>query len=197
MTGVRLDRQGFVTEMSRITRLARNPRAVMLASGRRAGNELRKNFRRKDATEPNRLGGKRTRFWLQLARSVQSPVLENPTTVTVDISDPRTRQKVEGGPITAKRAKNLAIPQTAEAYGRAPAVFEQETGLKLFFIRTRGAGVLATRRSLYGTQVEYILKRSVKQDADPTALPDERLLEAAIIETAQATLDRQLKGGNL
>ena len=147
--------------------------------------------------------GKREHFWRQLSNSVQAPVVDQPTQVSVEISDPRTRQKIEGGTITAKRVKNLAIPQTAEAYGRSPATFERETGLKLIFIK-QGEGslariFLASRANPNSTvlQVEYVLKHSVTQKADPTALPPQAELEASVIDASQAALDRQLaQGGN-
>jgi hypothetical protein len=192
--GVRYNSAGLVTDMRRIVTTARNPRQILLVGGRRGAQLIRQNFLRKDRTESNRLGGRREHFWRQLANSVSAPVVEKPTEVTVEVTDPRAAQKVFGGEIRAKRVKNLAIPQTAEAYGRSPATFERETGLKLVFIRTRGGGILGTRRSELSKflQIEYVLTPRVKQDADPTALPAEAFLEREVVGAMQTALDRQL-----
>jgi len=197
MIAVRITTQGFQEKLDRTLRAARNPRAVMAAVGREGANQLKNHFRQKDRTDVNKLGGPREHFWNKVAQSVQSPVLNAAgNVVSININDPRFAQKVFGGVIRAKRVKNLAIPQTAEAYGRAPSTFEAETGFDLFFVSTRGAGVLARRVGEAGLQVEYILKPSVKQDPDPTALPDQQKFEQALADRADKVLQRQLSSGS-
>jgi len=191
----------FRATFARLRDSAKRPRAILAAAGRAAANALRRHFRERDAVEVNKLGGKRTHFWLQVMRSVQAPISDDQE-ARISINHPGIAQKVFGGTITAKRVKNLAIPQTPEAYGRAPAVFEQETGLKLFCISGRGAAVLATRRGAVrglfgaetGLQVEYVLKPSVTQDATPGALPEMgggSAFTAQVVAAAQAAWERQ------
>ncbi len=197
MIGVQILDNGARVRLNRILALANSPRAVMLGAAREGRNRIVSNLRVKDRKEPNRLGGRRTHYWLKVAQSVNTPISEaSGRTVTIDITDPTFAQKVYGGTIRAQRVRNLAIPQSADAYGRAPAVFEQETGLKLIFIRNNGKGLLATRRSLSQVlQVEYVLKPSVFQRPDPSALPAEPDFTNAVVARAQTIVDRQLQGG--
>jgi hypothetical protein len=193
MISVRIDKDGFVRDFQRIIAGARRPRAVLAAAGRAGRNELVRHFRAKNRAEPNTLGGKRTHFWNAVARSTQAPVVDDGTnTVTITITDPRFAQKIFGGTITAKRARNLAIPQTPEAYGRSPRTFTAETGLALFFFRKNGGAFLAHTTNLADLTIHYILKPSVHQDPDPTALPDEAHLERVVLDAADAALQRQL-----
>ncbi|HXG49104.1 MAG TPA: hypothetical protein VNO52_15880, partial [Methylomirabilota bacterium] len=144
MIAVRIDKDGFVRDFRRIIATARRPRAVLAAAGREAANRLRAHFRARHRENPNKLGGKRQNFWLHVMRSTQSPVVdEGANTVTISITHPAFAQKVFGGTIRAKRVRNLAIPQTAEAYGRAPSVLEHEAGIKLFVLRANGRAWLA------------------------------------------------------
>ena len=170
----------------------------MAAAGREGANRLRKHFRQKDREEPNKLGGGREHFWLAVARSVSQPVvLASGRTVVIDITDGRFAQKLFGGTIRAKRAGALTIPQTPEAYGRAASVFEHETGLKLFLLGTEFSGRLMAQ---VGNRVvtEYLLRQSVQQPKDATALPPQAEFEAGVIERAQAASARQIagQGGN-
>lgn len=187
----------FQVEFARKIALAKNPRAVLLASGREAGSQLKKHFRAKDKANANKLSDRRSHFWLQVAQSVNQPVLENPKTVSVTISDPRFALRLFGGTITAKNADALTIPEEERAYGRTAKVFEAETGLKLFLVRTgKGAfenAVLAVHEpGQKGFTVEYLLTKSVTQTADTEALPEKSALERAILDRAQKVLDRQL-----
>ena len=191
----------FQVEFAAKIAASKNPKVILLNSGREAGNQLRKHFRMRDRTSANQLSERRSHFWLQVARSVNQPELENPTTVSVTISDPRFAQKLFGGTITAKNAKALTIPVEEQAYGRTTKTFEAETGLKLFLVRTgKGAfenAVLAVHeKGQAGFTVEYILTKSVTQSADTEALPSKSALEAAILVRAQRTLDRQIAGSN-
>lgn len=197
MIGVQIFDDGAKVQINRVLAMARNPRAVMLGAAREGGNRLKRHFRDKDRKEPNRLGGRRTHYWLNVDRSVSTPVAEaSGRTVVINITDPTFAQKVFGGTIRAKRVRNLAIPQSPDAHGRAPAVFERETGLKLIFIRNNGAGLLATKRGLSQIlQVEYLLTPSVEQKPDPSALPAEPAFTNAVVERAQKIVDRQLQGG--
>lgn len=196
MIGVVISSNGFQVKMRQILGQAKNPRAVMAAAGREGATELRRHFRNKERTEPNKLGGKREHFWRQVMQSVSAPVVTSSGhTVTISVTDPRFAQKVFGGTITAKRSRALTIPVVPEAYGRSASVFEHETGVKLFVIgRDFGAGMLAAQIG-GAVKVVYLLRKSVHQDADPNALPPQDQLEAAVTRRAQLTLDRQIQNG--
>jgi hypothetical protein len=189
----------FQARFGTIMTAAKNPRAILMNSGREVGNQLKKHFREKDQTDANTLApDRRSHFWLAVAQMVQNPVQENPTTISVSINHPDLAQKVFGGPIFAKEAGALTIPESPEAYGRTTHTFEQETGLKLFLIHSgdsdfEKALLVVKDESGRGFTVEYLLTPSVDQKADTTALPDKSLLEAAVLSRAQRVLDRQLE----
>lgn len=197
MIAIQINRAGFNKQFGDILAQAQNPTQILVASGRELANQLKKHFRTKDQTEPNKLSSRREHFWLQISSSVNNPEQTGHNSISVRISDPRIAQKVFGGTITAKRAGALTIPVSEEAYGRTAATFERETGLKLFLIKIGGTksnsltnAVLAAKRS-GGLEIEYVLRQSVTQQKDPTALPPQSELEKAILARAQAVADRQ------
>ena len=169
--------------------------ALLRILGRRGANDLKKHFRSRNST-PNKLGGRRSNFWLQVASSVQSPVIAGTSSVRIDITHPAYAQKLYGGTITAKRAKFLTIPVHPQAYGRTAAVFERETGIELFRPQT-SEGVLV--RLLMGIgpdgglTVYYVLKRSVTQKADPNAFPNRETFADGLTEEARKYTLRKLK----
>jgi hypothetical protein len=191
--------EGFRAEFQQRIEVLKNPVALMRAVGREASERLRAHFDDKNDKEPNKLGGKRTNFWLQIRRSVQNPVIVDIGTVSVTISDPRFAQKLFGGTITAKLARALTIPETPEAYGLTAGSFEAETGLKLFIIKIGGTKTNGLENAALAAKVnghltvEYLLTPSVTQQADPDALPDMTELEAAIISRADKFIECQMK----
>ena len=202
MISIQFQDAKFQAQFGAIISKVRNPEAVLLNSGREARNRLRAWFRRRDKTNVNRLSERRVHFWLQVAGSVNQPVLEGPTTVSVTISDPRFAQKLFGGTITAKLAGALTIPVEEKAYGRSAATFEAETGLKLILVKTGGTAANSLENAVLAVAdpndpqrltVEYILTKSVTQQADTEALPPKSTLEQAILRRAQKVLDSELQ----
>lgn len=187
---------GFSQRLPILMGQLKHPTALLSILGREAGNRLKAHFRQKDRTEPNKLGGKRQHFWRQVTDSVQAPRISGKgDQVTVSITHPAIAQKVMGGPIRPKRVKFLTIPVTPDAYGRTARTFEAETGLKLFFLRV-GKGsfttpVLASARG-GGIQVEYILRTSVNQAPNPTALPAAEAMSMALLSRAEKYVARKL-----
>lgn len=200
MISLRTDEEGFDRKMRAALNAARRPAGILAVAGRAGANKLRRHFLDKDRTNINKLApDRRQHLWQQIAHAVQAPVVDAAgETVTILIQHPVIAQKVFGGEITAKRVKDLAIPESDQAYGRAPAVFEQETGLKLIFIKSNDHAFLAARvdPNSKALEVEYLLTPSVHQEPDPTALPDEKEFADAILEAADEALQRQLKEGD-
>ncbi len=196
MITIHYDDAGMVSHFQGVLEQARRPRAILAAVGREAGNQLKNHFRDKDHANVNRLApDRREHFWQQVGRSVSAPVIDDGNArVLITISDPRFAQKVFGGPIEAKRAHNLALPVAPDAYGRAPAVFEQETGLKLVFVKQNEHALLAAKVGNHLT-VEYLLTPKVDQQKDPTATPDKMKFQAALTDRADKELARQLNDG--
>jgi len=170
--------------LQRMVRQCNNPLPGLKISGRAVGNLLRRHFTEKNQ-KANRLGGERTNYWLGVKRAVNNLYAYGPQSVTVAISHPSICQKVFGGTITAKRAGALTIPITAEAHGRRASVLERALGIKLFRLPNHPdvlAGIREGKMRPY-----YLLRKSVSQPPDPTALPPEEGPPGkGMRETAQA-----------
>ena len=192
----------FQAEFSRKISVVKNPRSMLLNAGREVSRRLKAHFRERDKSDANQLSERRSHFWLAVSRTVQNPVLEGANTVTVSINDPRFAQKVFGGKIVAKAAGALTIPVEERAYDRTTAVFEQETGLKLFLLKAGGTASNSLENALLAVKedghitVEYLLTKSVDQKADPEALPDKTTLQRAILARSQRMLDQQMAAAN-
>jgi hypothetical protein len=194
MITVKVDSSNARVYLANILAQARRPAGILQTSGRAVAKLLKKWYLQRDREQPNRLGGPRTHFWLEVSRSVQAPVVAGDgTSVTVTISHPIIAQKVFGGTIRAKRASLLTIPQTPEAYGRTAATFERETGLKLIFLKQNDHAILASRAQGQGLTVQYVLVPSVHQEPDPNALPPEQQMEQEALTAADKALERQLQ----
>lgn len=188
--------QGTDEMFRRLAAIGRQPRELTMPAGRAVSNLLRRHYRERNSEPVNHFGAK-TNFWLGVMRAVNNPeVIGDGASVRVSINHPVISHKFTGGTIRAKRKKNLAIPVSAEAYGRYPSVFEHETGLKLFGVQTAGAYVLAAR-GLKGASgkfvVHYILKPWVTQKADPDALPASDKMDEAAVTTMGRRLERLIE----
>jgi hypothetical protein len=188
--------------MREVTKLGGRPRQAMAGGQRSASNFIRSWMRDHNSNPVNHFG-KRTNFWLQVMRSVQAPPPPaSGTPALIAINDPRFAQKLYGGPIVAKRAKALTIPVSPEAYGRTAAVLEQEKGIKLFAISTKGGGGMLVQSILKragrskggqtpvhgGLIVHYLLRKSVYQQPDPLALPPIPSILESFIAGAKAVV---------
>lgn len=198
MLTVRLDDQGFSTRISELAGSLRRPSVLTGVLGRTAVSRFKKHFTNKDRNEPNQLGGPRTHFWRQVSDSVTKPEKSGDGTITFSITQDGYAQRLFGGEIHAKRGLYLTIPVVPEAHGRTAKTFVAETGLTLFFIRTGYGGDLAYRLPGPGAniRVAYVLKPSVFQEPDPTAMPDIEQLQEELTEKAEFVVNRELLRGN-
>lgn len=141
-------------------------------------DSLRKHFALKNAKEPNKLGAKRTNFWTQIRSSVRPPVWKGDD-LFIAITDFRFAQKLYGGMIRAKRVKFLTIPISKQAYDKRVSVFEQETGKRLFRIKSKKGNFLLAENLDGEMKPHYLLKEVVNQKPNKNALPtDEEIMEA-------------------
>ena len=114
---------------------------VLKVGARGVSNYLKKFYREKDASEPNKLSSRRSHFWnKQIGGSVNNPVSEGFGKVAVVIASPILPHKVKGGTITAKRAKYLTIPIHPEAYDRSARRFDD-----LFVIKSKKGNLLLVK----------------------------------------------------
>lgn len=194
MITIGINDAGAVAQLDALAARLKRPHSLSLILGREAVNQLRRHFQEKDRKEPNQLGGRRQHFWRSVAQSVQVPrTSSDGQSVTVAVSHPAIAQKVFGGVIRAKRSRYLTIPVQKESYGRTAETFEREMGVKLFFLRPKdGRQQAYLVRGLPNEQIriEYILKPSVNQKADPNALPSTATLLNALLVRARAYVAR-------
>jgi hypothetical protein len=176
MISIKLEKDEVTPHLRKLLKEAESNGPLAKVLGRAGANTLKKHFRSRNKT-PNQLGGTRTNFWSRVAESVQSPV-SRPGKIVIPVSHPAIAQKVFGGTITPKKAKNLAIPIDAQAHGKSPRVFPL-----LQFAMTRAGVKLLGLKENGGFKALYILKKSVTQDADPKALPPDAVMGRAL-ETA-------------
>ena len=146
-----------------------DPRTVLMSAGNSVKKLLQTHYRKKNASEPNQLGAKRTNFWADVGRSVEGPISSG-NNVLVNITHPHIRQKIYGGKISAKRTKFLTIPIHPDAYDKRARVLEREKSIKLTFVETGGKKFLAGEKD-GRFQFFYLLKKSVNQKPWLNSLP--------------------------
>jgi hypothetical protein len=176
MITCKLEKDEVTPHLRKMLKEAESNGPLAKVLGRAGANTLKKHFRSRNRT-PNKLGGTRTNFWSRVAESVNSPI-SRPGKIVIPITHPAIAQKVFGGTITPKKAKNLAIPIDPRAHGKSPRVFPL-----LQFIMTRAGVKLLGLKENSGFKALYVLKSSVTQDADPKALPTDAEMGRAL-ETA-------------
>jgi hypothetical protein len=130
----------------------------------------------------NRMGWPSQYFFANGPGSVERHVGINRVTAQgaeVTIADVRFAHRITGGTVTAKRAKMLAIPLTAEAYalGGKGSIRESMPGLKV--VGGKG-GTLLGKVEKDGTFTPWFrLVRSVTHEPKPEEMPDSGELGAA------------------
>ncbi|MCW5557737.1 MAG: hypothetical protein KIT22_07890 [Verrucomicrobiae bacterium] len=196
---VTIELQDAATPLATRLALEMQPERLAHAAAPAVVNRLRKHFFGLNRERPNKLGGKRTNFWNQAARSTHSKVTG--TDLVVSVNQVGVRQRLEGGEIRpASGRRYLTIPAIAEAYatragewstvkfgfafdeqGRIrPALIEaQHTAVKFGGKRKDGSRKLTATVRQGGGAVFWLVRR-VTQRPDPTVLPsNEELREAA------------------
>ncbi|MEO5915569.1 MAG: hypothetical protein ABIS50_15150 [Luteolibacter sp.] len=182
MITLTLTKDEITPDLRKLLKEAESDSPLGSVLGRAAANTLKKHFRQRN-TVPNKLGGARTNFWSRIAESVQAPRQE-PGRIIVPVSHPAIAQKVFGGTITPKKAKNIAIPIDPRAHGKSPRVFP----LLEFAVMKSGAKLLGLKNGRGGMDWLYVLVKSVKQDADPNALPKPETMAESLTKAGEIYL---------
>lgn len=157
----------------------------------------------------SRLGARPSGLYAQFARATSWQVAGS--AIVLSIEHPAVRQRLEGGVIKAADGGWLTIPAIAAAYARrarefnlVPVVWTDAQGRERgMLISTSTTGVKKTRRLRTGKTEVYAAKQKVgvyfwlvretaPQDPDPTVLPTDEALLAAVTQA----LDGYLGGLN-
>lgn len=161
----------------------RDARGLHAVLGRRAEIELRDHFVERN-DEPNKNGWPKQGFWNDIAKATAFHDATEDRALVI-ISDPRFNQKFYGGPIKPIEAKYLALPAIAAAYGESPLQHELTPVMR----RVSGQARAVALADKSGT-IWYWLVKSVTQEADEEALPDEEKFVSALREEAQDFVER-------
>jgi hypothetical protein len=176
--------------------------------GRSAVNTFREHFFGLNQSRPNKLGGRRTGFYAQAARSTSSVATE--TGAIVSVNKEGIRQRLNGGEIKPGPGRQwISIPAIASAHGKLAREFND---LRFVLIRAAGNALAALKRvtgrtrerideagnvtgggEILGTVV-YWLKKSVTQKPDASVLPYDELVQSRIERDVSSYVTRRLGG---
>lgn len=156
-------------------------------AGRAAANKVRDHLNDLDRTRPNALGGTRSHFWANAAESTTHRATR--TRAEVSVTQQGFALQYFGGTVKPTKAKALAIPARAAAYGFSPREPEIPE-LDIFFFK--GKKAFAGLKDEQG-RVWFWLTKSTEHEGDDSLLPTfDELREAAaegILDFIDAILD--------
>ena len=209
MIGIRINDER-IGELMKKAEVLEQTAEVSLVGARGAANFVQDYLFDLDATRTNKMGGLRTHFFANAARSVSTPQPVG-AGAAFSINQVGFAQRLRGGIIrpgvgvssaTGEMTKFLAIPARAESYGKTPGEFHD-----LVFQPTRTGGMLVqglqtvitrgNRKGDYSTTpigglVMYWLVKEVNQTADPTILPSDIALAGAAGDSMESYLSRRI-----
>lgn len=177
-------------------------------AGRAVVNAVRSHLISYNASHANKLGGKRTNFWVKAARSAHME--PKPHGADVSINHLGFRLQYQGGTVRPVKKRYLTIPAVPEAHAKAagefsdlefayvprngrmaPALVEaRQTKIKISKGK-KGASVKPIESSL-GTKVIFWLARKVTIPANPAVLPTEAALAAAGTTAVTSFYEREI-----
>lgn len=169
-----------------------SPDRLRPVMGRAAVIAYRTHLRAKNASSPNKLGGRRTHFYAAAARAT-SFALVGDSTVVVSIAQRGISQRYFGGRIVPVKAKLLAIPAHPLAHGKLPREFPD---LEMIF----GAGgrPVGLAQKPQGTRqfgvFLFRLTPFVDQKPDPTVLPELSAVGEAVSTAVVGVVNRAAGG---
>lgn len=193
--------------------VVQNPRGLMAAAGGTVRRVLQDHFRAKNA-QGNKQGWPSRGTWKRIASATQlTSVTASEAVVTV--AAPEFSLKLNGGTITPKRGKALAIPANAEAYklgsprasgldlvavilgntarGKVMGALVRPAQQQVSFRKTKKGGLKAHAGKLTPETVMYWLVRSARVPRDNDALPSQQKLQATLDDTVRQWFAQQTR----
>jgi hypothetical protein len=180
-----------ITGLYQIAAQALAPAALNLEVANAAAIEVRHHFRLLDATRPNKLGGRRTHFWGQYAKTVVPRA--DAERAIVAIEDPQAGASgaspllhhYQGGTITAKPGKALTIPAVPEAHGTRAREWNNLhfaiLGGKAALLENAATNIRIGKKGVKAVSSQFArvifwLVKSVTHRPDPTVVPSAEVL---------------------
>lgn len=146
---ISITKDTITPELARILGIVKRPRALYGAGAKAVQVQISEHLRRLEA-RGNKMGWPSQKFFAGKSTSVEKNVgisALDDTRAVVTIADPRFVHRIEGGTVTAKRRKNLAIPLTAEAYAKSNQGSIKESMPGLVLIKTPKGLLLVTSKT--------------------------------------------------
>lgn len=160
--------------------------------GRTAVNLFRGHFFKRDKTNANKMGGRRTHFWGTAAGATH--FRNHGADIMLEVSQLGVRQRYFGGEIRPRNKKWLTIPVHPEAYGKGATEFNN---LRAVFPSGKNYGLLIkaseVKRRGRGQRQEvgramYLLVKKVNQRADKTVIPSNQAIGSTIVEAIKTRI---------
>lgn len=179
---------GSSNEIDRAIAVLGSPVRVNKAISQGALPVVQNHFRGLAATNHNRFGV-RSSFWNRMLAATKGDATAEAAIVRMP---GEIALRFFGGTVTPKKAKFLAIPARAEAYGKSPRDF---TDLR-FAVLPEGGPVLIrvvkksgkSGKDIMGGEVMYWLRRQATIRANSEVLPTEAELQAGAVRGLEALL---------
>lgn len=187
-TSIKVNSEAVERKLQQLASTLDGPRrkALMQVLGKGLETDLQAHFLRKNR-KPNKRGFPKSNFWRRIRTATQFTGATQ-SNATVAIADPAFATHYHGATIQPRRAKYLAIPNTAEAYGSEPRSGRIDG---LFFAQNKKGTKFLARKGAGGElEVHYFLKKRVRIPKDPTALPPRNVLAQATLQRARAHIAR-------
>ena len=168
-----------------LRRLSRDisARTINQAGVRGMAELTRAHLRTLDATRPNKLGGRRQNFYGKAAQSIAERASARGGEIR--ITHQGFALRLYGGVVRPVKAKALAIPAMAAAYGLSPREPEVPKLHARYFRARKAVGGLFDARG----RVWYWLLPETRHAPDPSLLPDNADLQDAARAAMQDAID--------
>lgn len=174
-----------------------NTRPVMAAMGKALEQELIATFRDYNQSKPNKMGWPRSNFWNRRVARKTALTSVTQSEAVVTVASPELIHRIEGGTVTPKRGKTLAIPPNGQAYKLGGPRASGRDFQFLLLAQGNLVGALlkpeqyrTKDRQMIGGEVMYWLVRKVTHKPDPSLDPYKNPSIAARIKARlKAVLD--------
>lgn len=216
--GIRVSTKGN-SGLAPLRKRVLDSKGILNVAGRAGRNHLQRHLRAKNASSPNKIGGKRTNFYAKAAQAVNFRFIsDEEITLSINAVGISLRYYgtagLPGGRLRPVSAKYLTIPAIPEAHGKRAREFgDLDVGFaydpqlgreRLALVRREATLLVYKRRKVDGVskrvalpggsqggEAVFWLVRSVKMEGDETVLPTEFDLIESVVSAVEEFLDIQ------
>lgn len=158
-----------------------DPRPMMDAAADSVSNLVTRHLLARNK-RPSRPGWPSSNYWGDAAASTQTQV--SSTDAIVTIHAPGIRLHLEGGKVTPKSGKSLAIPARPEVARVWPSTYSGKERVFLLVRKAFGKAYLAERQGDGHLRILWRLVKMTRHKADPSVLPP----PSALADTAKTAI---------